>query len=142
MKGDLSARVAHEGTTSVKSNFDVCQLRWRDLCMKKAKNTRYKLEIRESSIAGQRLFALEDIPWGKKIKEYAGKIISDKEAAKRSKEGATAIMVLEDGKNIDGFDGGNVVAYVNHSRENPNCFLLRHKGQGLVRRRCRGHQGW
>jgi hypothetical protein len=93
--------------------------------MTKAKNTRYKLEIRESSIAGQGLFALEDIPWGKKIKEYAGKIISDKEAAKRAKEGATAIMELGKGKSIDGFDGGNGAAYVNHSRDTPNCFLLR-----------------
>jgi SET domain-containing protein len=97
--------------------------------MTKAKNTRYKLEIRESSIAGQGLFALEDIPWGKKIKEYAGKIISDKEAAKRAKEGATAIMELGKGKSIDGFDGGNGAAYVNHSRDTPNCFLLCHKGK-------------
>jgi SET domain-containing protein len=97
--------------------------------MKRNRSTRYRLEIRESPIAGQGLFALEDIPWGKKIKQYRGKIISDKEAAKRAKAGATAIMELGKGKNIDGFDGGNGAAYANHSRESPNCFLLRHGGK-------------
>ena len=47
---------------------------------------------------------------GKKIKEYAGKVIS--EARKRAKEGASAIMELREGKNIDGFDEGNGAAYV------------------------------
>jgi len=97
--------------------------------MKKALGTRYHLEIRDSQIAGRGLFAIEDIPWGKKIKEYKGKIISDKEATKRAKAGATAIMELGHGKNIDGFDGGNGAAYANHSREHPNCFLLRQKGK-------------
>jgi SET domain-containing protein len=99
------------------------------LRMKRNRSTRYRLEICESPIAGQGLFALEDIPWGKKIKQYRGKIISDKEAAKRAKAGATAIMELGKGKNIDGFDGGNGAAYANHSRESPNCFLLRHRGK-------------
>ena len=97
--------------------------------MKKARGTRYRLEIRESPIAGRGLFALEDIPWGKKIKQYGGKIINDKEAARRAKAGATAIMELGDGKNIDGIDGGNGAAYANHGRNDPNCFLLRHKGK-------------
>ena len=57
-----------------------------------------------------------------------GKIISDKEAKKRAKEGACAIMELGENKNIDGFDEGNGAAYVNHSRESPNCFL-RQKGK-------------
>lgn len=97
--------------------------------MKKKKDTRYCLEVRHSEIEGDGLFALEDIPWGKKIKEYKGKIINDKEAAKRARKGATAIMELGDGLNIDGFDGGNGAAFANHNRENPNCFLLRHKGK-------------
>ncbi len=87
------------------------------------------MEIRESPIQGRGLFALEDIPWGKKIKEYRGRIISDKEAKKRARKGASAIMELEENKNIDGFDEGNGAAYVNHSRDNPNCFLLRQKGK-------------
>ena len=51
--------------------------------MKKNKDTQYRLEVRESPIQGRGLFALEDIPWGKKIKQYGGKIINDKEAATR-----------------------------------------------------------
>lgn len=97
--------------------------------MKKAKGTKYRLEIKDSPIQGMGLFALEDIPWGKKIKEYAGKIINDQEAKKRAKEGSTGIMELEEGKNIDGFEEGNGAAYANHSRENPNCFLIRQKGK-------------
>ena len=83
----------------------------REACMKRAKGTKYRLEIRESPIQGRGLFALEDIPWGKKIKEYAGTIISDKEAKKRAKKGASAIMELEENENIDGFDEGNGAAY-------------------------------
>jgi SET domain-containing protein len=101
--------------------------RARAFAMKKPMGTKYRLEIRESEISGRGLFALEDIPWGKKIKQYAGKIISDKQAQKRAKEGATAIMELDEDKNIDGFDDGNGAAYANHNRENPNCFLLRQK---------------
>ena len=97
--------------------------------MTKTRSTRYRLEVRESNIEGRGLFAREDIPWGKKIKEYKGKIISDKEAKKRTKEGATAIMELGDGMNIDGFDEGNGAAFANHNRVNPNCFLLRQKGK-------------
>lgn len=97
--------------------------------MKKSKSTRYRLEVRKSPIAGRGLFAAEDIPWGKRIKEYQGKVISDREAKKRSAKGASAIMELEDGKNIDGFDKGNAAALVNHSRDKPNCFLLRQKGK-------------
>lgn len=62
--------------------------------MKKAKGSKYRLEVRKSPIHGQGLFAAEDIPWGKKIKEYRGKVISDKEAKKRSAKGAPAIMEL------------------------------------------------
>ena len=97
--------------------------------MTKTPSTRYRLEVRESNIEGRGLFAREDIPWGKKIKEYKGKIISDKEAKKRAKKGATAIVELGYGLNIDGFDEGNGAAFANHNRENPNCFLLRQKGK-------------
>ena len=97
--------------------------------MNRSKGTKYQLEVRKSPIQGRGLFALQDIPWGKKIKEYAGRIISDKEAKKRAKKGASAIMKLGANQNIDGFDEGNGAAYANHSRENPNCFLLRQKGK-------------
>ena len=46
---------------------------------------------------------------------------------RRAAKGATAIMELGVNKNIDGFDKGNGAALINHSRANPNCFLLRQK---------------
>jgi hypothetical protein len=49
------------------------------------------------------------------------------EAAKRIRAGADAIMELGSGRNIDGFDGGNGAALINHSRTRANCFLLREK---------------
>ena len=66
-----------------------------------------------------------DIPWGRKIIRYQGAVIDDTEAAKRVAQGATAIMDLGAGRNLDGFDGGNGAAWINHSRRRPNCFLLR-----------------
>ena len=65
--------------------------------MKKSKSTRYRLEARKSPIAGR--------------------VCSQPRSAK----GASAIMELEEGKNIDGFDKGNAAALV--------CFLLRQKGK-------------
>jgi SET domain-containing protein len=97
--------------------------------MPKPRGSKYRLEVRKSPMHGHGVFALEDIPWGKKIKRYGGAIISDKEAAKRIAAGATGIMELGRGKNIDGFDGGNGAAWVNHSRTKPTCFLLRQKGK-------------
>ena len=72
-----------------------------------------------------------DIPWGVKIIEYRGALISDDEAKRRYRRGADAIMDVGDGLNIDGRDRGNGAAFANHSRRNPNCFLLRE-----------GHQVW
>jgi uncharacterized protein len=93
------------------------------------KKSKYQLEIRESGIHGRGVFAKEDIPWGKKIKKYGGKFVDDKEAARRLRRGARAIMEVDEGLNIDGFDGGNGAAFINHNRKAPNCFLLREKGK-------------
>ena len=56
-------------------------------------------------------------------------MISDREAQARTAAGANAIMELGRDQNIDGFDNGNGAALVNHSRDSPNCFLLREKGK-------------
>ena len=97
--------------------------------MKQVKGANYRLAVRPSPIQGDGVFAVEDIPWGRKILEYRGALIDDKEAARRIADGANAIMDLGGGQNIDGFDDGNGAALVNHSRRNPNCFLLREKGK-------------
>lgn len=97
--------------------------------MKKKVEASYRLVVRKSPIAGEGLFAGEDIPWGQKIMEYRGTVITDKEAAKRIAAGADSIMELGEGRNIDGKDKGNGGALINHSRRNPSCFLLREKGK-------------
>jgi SET domain-containing protein len=89
---------------------------------------RYPLVVKTSRIAGRGVFAVRDIPWGRKIMRYAGTVIDDQEAEKRAAQGATAIMELGGGCNVDGFDGGNGAAWINHGRRRPNCFLLREQG--------------
>jgi uncharacterized protein len=88
-------------------------------------NGKYPLLVKTSRIAGRGVFAVRDIPWGVKILQYQGQVIDDQEAAERAARGATAIMELGDGLNLDGFDQGNGAALINHSRRRPNCFLLR-----------------
>jgi hypothetical protein len=72
---------------------------------------------------------VKGIPWGVKIIEYRGTVISEEETARRTADGATAIMDLGDGRNIDGFDKGNGAALINHSRRNANCCVLRENGR-------------
>ena len=90
---------------------------------------RYPLVVKASRIAGRGVFAVRDIPWGRKIIRYQGALIDDQEAEKRAAQGATAIMELGGGRNVDGFDGGNGAAWINHDRCRPNCFLLREDGE-------------
>ena len=97
--------------------------------MKQVKGANYRLIVRKSPIDGDGLFAGEEIPWGRKIIEYKGAVISDRDAQMRIAAGANAIMELGRDQNIDGFDNGNGAALVNHSRRDPNCFLLREKGK-------------
>jgi len=88
-------------------------------------NGKYPLLVKTSRIAGRGVFAVRAIPWGVKILQYRGQVIDDQEAAERAARGATAIMELGDGLNLDGFVQGNGAALINHSRRRPNCFLLR-----------------
>lgn len=97
--------------------------------MKAVRGANYRLIVRTSPLHGDGLFAAEDIPWGRKIIGYRGAIVDDKEAERRIAGGATAIMALGRDQNIDGFDNGNGAAFANHSRQNPNCFLLREKSE-------------
>jgi hypothetical protein len=85
----------------------------------------YPLQVKTSRIAGHGVFAVRDIPWGVKIMRYDGAVIDDRQAEARIAQGASAIMDLGAGRNLDGFDGGNGAAWINHSRRRPNCVLLR-----------------
>jgi uncharacterized protein len=88
-----------------------------------------KLKVKKSPLHGRGLFALEAIPWGTKIIEYKGEVISDDEAEQRIARGADCIFELRPGKNIDGAVDGNEARYVNHARRKPNCFILREAGK-------------
>ena len=78
--------------------------------MKQVKGANYRLIVRKSPIEGDGLFAGEEIPWGRKIIEYKGAVISDRDAQARIAAGANAIMELGRDQNIDGFDNGNGAA--------------------------------
>ena len=85
--------------------------------------------IRRSSIHGQGLFALQDIPWGVKIIQYSGERINDAEANSRIDRGADAIFELASNENIDGRSKGSLAQFINHNRRAPNCFVLRDGGE-------------
>jgi SET domain-containing protein len=84
-----------------------------------------RLVVKKSGIHGMGLFAVEEIPWGTKIIEYQGDRICDAVAEERIEAGADCIFELSENLNIDGAANGNEARYINHSRGNPNCFVLR-----------------
>jgi SET domain-containing protein len=90
-----------------------------------------KLIVRKSKISGLGLFAGENIGWGKKIIEYTGEKISNKEAARRLRFnatiGVTYIFELDKKYSVDGLVGGNESRLINHSSKNPNCTATRTK---------------
>jgi uncharacterized protein len=85
--------------------------------------------MRRSSIHGQGLFALRDIPWGVRIIRYSGERINDAEANDRIDRGADAIFELARDENIDGRSNGSLAQFINHGRKAPNCFVLRDGGK-------------
>ena len=88
-----------------------------------------KLVVKKSSLHGKGLFAANDIPWGVKIIEYQGELISDEIAEQRAANGADCIFELRENENVDGAVDGNDARYINHERANPNCFVLRDDGR-------------
>jgi len=88
-----------------------------------------KLLVKKSRLHGKGLFAAQEIPWGVKIIEYRGELITDAEAEQRIAAGADCIFELSKGRNIDGAVQGNDARYANHARRKPNCFVLREDGR-------------
>ena len=95
--------------------------------MRKIRDANFPLVVKKSRIQGDGVYTINTIPWGVKIIEFRGALISDAEAANRAANGATAIMELGDDLNIDGFDKGNGAALINHSRRHANCCVLRER---------------
>jgi SET domain-containing protein len=77
----------------------------------------YKLSVHRS-LAGNGLFADEDIPKGMCIIEYIGRVVSKEEA--ENDEGKYLFEVGPKGKTINGNIPANVARYINHSCA-PNC---------------------
>lgn len=95
-----------------------------------------KLIVKKSKISGLGLFAGEHIGWGKKIIEYTGEKISNKEANRRLRFnrtiGITYIFELDKKYSIDGLVGGNESRLINHSSKNPNCTAIRANGKIFI----------
>lgn len=86
----------------------------------------FRLRVSESKIHRWGVYAVEDIPAGRKVIEYTGEKIGLREAKRR---GATPyLFVLDDRWTIDGGVGGSGAELINHSCQ-PN----------LVTRIMRGH---
>jgi len=81
-----------------------------------------KMQVRvgPSRIAGQGLFAAQDIPKGTRIIQYLGEKISSRERAVRLAAGNVYIFHLTYRYAIDGQTLDNTARYINHSCA-PNC---------------------
>jgi SET domain-containing protein len=84
-----------------------------------------RIAVRHSPIHGRGVFAAATISVGDVILEYKGEIISAKEARRRyarstAEDGHTFFFGLDDGRMIDGAQGGNSARWINHSCA-PNC---------------------
>ena len=81
------------------------------------------LDIRKSPIDGRGCFATQFFPKGKKIAEYAGELISEREVERRvRKRRKHRICAIDEGHHLDGARGGNGTHYINHSCR-PNSYM-------------------
>ncbi len=81
----------------------------------------YRLVIRRSSIHGLGVFAAEQIPRRRKVIEYTGELISNREANRRVDRAVGHFFALNNHRVLDGLVGGSGAEYVNHSC-NPNLY--------------------
>jgi SET domain-containing protein len=79
---------------------------------------------RNSPIHGSGVFALRDLPAGKRLVQYRGVLRTQAEVDAMpdgdSESGHTFLFTLNDAWIIDGGSGGNVARWINHSCD-PNC---------------------
>jgi SET domain-containing protein len=94
-----------------------------------------RLYVARSRIHGLGLFAGENIEWGRRLIEYQGQPIPQREVKRRQRFydsiGFTCLMQFSDGRGIDGSVGGNESRFINHSIE-PNVGALREDEWGIV----------
>jgi len=84
-----------------------------------------KIQVRvgPSRIAGQGLFAAQDIKKGTRIIQYIGAKIPKAESVERAAQGNAYIFAFNDHYDIDGKTLKNTARYINHSCE-PNCEVV------------------
>jgi uncharacterized protein len=81
------------------------------------------LAVRKSPIDGKGCFATRFFPGGRKIAEYAGELIDEREVERRIKTRRKhRICALDYGHHLDGARGGNGTHYINHSCR-PNSYM-------------------
>ena len=85
-------------------------------------SVKIRLRIGTSRIAGQGLFAAQDIKKGTTIIAYTGEKISKQESRKRLARGNAYIFELNDRWDIDGEGLDNTARYINHYCD-PNCVV-------------------
>ena len=79
------------------------------------------VEVRTSGIHGQGVFAARNIAAGERIGVYAGRRYEPGNHLEVANDNElTYVFALSDGRSIDGAQGGNATAHLNHSCE-PNC---------------------
>lgn len=88
---------------------------------------KYALKVKRSS-AGLGLFAGEDIPKGKCLIEYVGKVISKEEEYSSKSQ---YLFEVTKTKTIDGTMRSNTARYINHSHR-PNCEIEIYKARVYV----------
>ena len=108
------------------------------------------IEKRRSRIHGSGVYATQPIPKNKRIIDYAGEKISNRESLKRElryiRKGHIWCFKLTNRTVIDAGVGGNVARFINHSCR-PNCYIDIKKGEeqtyhyntdgeGLLKCRC------
>jgi uncharacterized protein len=94
-------------------------------------------ELRRSPIQGVGAFAIQDIPKGTKLIEYAGEKISNAEADRRYDDDTmgrhhTFLFILTQRTCVDAAVGGNESMYINHSCD-PNCETEVDRGKIWIR---------
>ncbi|MGA7916496.1 MAG: SET domain-containing protein-lysine N-methyltransferase [Candidatus Acidiferrales bacterium] len=79
------------------------------------KAARYRLRVGRSTLHRYGVFALEDVPRGRRVIEYTGKRLSYGDAAKNSPPEDTYIAAMNSVWCIDGRTGGRGAQFINHS---------------------------
>jgi len=96
-------------------------------CVVRHEAVQIQLYVSPSRIAGQGLFAAQDIPQGTQIIAYIGEKISAYESVRRRAAGNAYIFHLNYRSAIDGQTFNNTARYINHSCD-PNCIVEKTDG--------------